>query len=156
MPLSASRGQIFLVPVSYPQHPVHKFPQPIAILPRSARVRIPMDKACNLLGGMLRQLRRPEAAVAWLSGVWPQVVGRTIAAHTRPVRCAAGCLEIAADGKPWRIQLETMSNEFCAQVNRNWGGTLVREIKFVDAHRPRHISHEFDNDHTPFVRRRKT
>jgi predicted nucleic acid-binding Zn ribbon protein len=115
-----------------------------------------MDRAGNFLGGMLRQLKRPEAAVAWLSGVWPQVVGRTIAAHTRPVRCAAGCLEIAADGKPWRIQLETMSNEFCAQVNRNWGATLVREIKFVDAHRPRHISHEFDNDHTPFVRRRKT
>jgi predicted nucleic acid-binding Zn ribbon protein len=115
-----------------------------------------MDKASNFLGGMLRQLKRPEAAVAWLSGVWPQVVGRTIAAHTHPVRCAAGCLEIAADGKPWRVQLESMSNEFCAQVNRNWGGNLVREIKFVDAHRPRHISHEFDNDHTPFIRRRKS
>ena len=119
-----------------------------------ARLRVPMEKAEDFLGGMLRQLKRPEAAVAWLSGVWPQVVGRTIAAHTRPVRCAGGCLEVATDGKPWCVQLETMQKEFCVQVNRNWGGTLVREVKFVAASR-RHISHEFDNDHTPFVRRRK-
>jgi predicted nucleic acid-binding Zn ribbon protein len=138
---------------TYPQRPVHKIPQAGTDFRVSARLRVPMDQAGNFLGGMLRQLKRPEAAVAWLSGVWPQVVGRTIAAHTRPVRCTAGCLEVATDGKPWRVQLETMQKEFCAQVNRNWGGTLVREVKFVAA--SRHISHEFDNDHTPFVRRRK-
>jgi|SRR5271156_1447044 len=114
-----------------------------------------MDKAGNFLGGMLRQLKHPEAAVAWLAGVWPTVVGVTVAAHTRPVRCAAGCLEVATDGKPWQTQLESMSTEFRAHVNRKWGGSLVREIKFVPATTPRHISHEFDNDHTPFVRRRK-
>jgi predicted nucleic acid-binding Zn ribbon protein len=114
-----------------------------------------MDRAGNFLGGMLRQLKRPEATIAWLAGVWPTVVGTTVAAHTRPVRCTAGCLEVATDGKPWQIQLETMSSEFCTQVNRNWGGNLVREIKFVVTPKPRHISHEFNNDHTPFVRRRK-
>lgn len=103
----------------------------------------------------MRQLKRPESAVAWLAGVWPSVVGPTIASHTRPVRCAAGCLEIATDSKPWQNQLETMSREFCAQVNCKWGGTLVREIKFVPAARAPHISHEFNNEHTPFVRRRK-
>ncbi len=139
----------------YPQEAVHKFPQAETDFGLGAKIRVPMEKAENFLGGMLRQLKRPEAAVAWLSGVWPQVVGRTIAAHTRPVRCAGGCLEVATDGKPWRVQLETMQKEFCAQVNRNWGGTLVREVKFVPATRLRHISHEFDNDHTPFVRRRK-
>jgi predicted nucleic acid-binding Zn ribbon protein len=105
---------------------------------------------------MLCQLKRPEAAVAWLTGVWPTVVGRTIAAHTRPVRCAAGCLEVATDAKSWQTQLESMSGEFCAQVNRNWGGNLVREIRFVLAAQPRHISHEFNNNHTPFIRSRKS
>jgi predicted nucleic acid-binding Zn ribbon protein len=114
-----------------------------------------MDRAGNFLGGMLRQLKRPEAAVAWLAGVWPQVVGTTIAAHTRPVRCTAGCLEVATDGKPWQIQLETMRGEFCTQINRTWGGNLVREVKFVAAARPRHISHEFNNEHMPFIRSRK-
>jgi predicted nucleic acid-binding Zn ribbon protein len=113
-----------------------------------------MERAGNFLGGMLRQMKRPEAAVAWLRGVWPTVVGVTVAAHTRPVRCAAGCLEVATDGMPWQIQFETMSVEFCAQINRNWGGNLVREIRFVPAMKPRYISHEFNNDHTPFVRRR--
>ena len=148
--------KLFWVTRNYPQPPVHKFPQAETDLGLGARIRVPMEKAENFLGGMLRQLKRPEAAVAWLSGVWPQVVGRTIAAHTRPVRCAGGCLEVVTDGKPWRVQLETMQKEFCAQVNRNWGGMLVREVKFVPASRPRHISHEFDNDHTPFVRRRKS
>ena len=156
MRLSASRVQILGAPgLTYPQRAVHKFPQAETHFRTGVRLRVLMEKAGNFLGGMFRQLKRPEAAVAWLSGVWPQVVGRTIAAHTRPVRCAAGCLEIAADGKPWRIQLETMGAEFCAQVNRNWGGSLVREIKFVDDQKLRRISHEFDNDHTPFVRRRE-
>jgi predicted nucleic acid-binding Zn ribbon protein len=115
-----------------------------------------MERAGDFLGGMMRQVKRPESAVAWLAGVWPSVVGATVAAHTRPVRCAAGCLEIATDSKPWQLQLETMSGEFCAQVNRSWGGKLVREIKFVPAMRARHISHEFNNEHTPFVRRPKT
>jgi predicted nucleic acid-binding Zn ribbon protein len=114
-----------------------------------------MERAGDFLGGMLRQMKRPEAAVAWLAGVWPAVVGSTIAAHTRPVKCVAGRLEVATDGKSWQTQLETMSAEFCAQVNRNWGGNLVREIRFVPATRSGHISHEFNNDHTPFVRRRK-
>lgn len=101
-------------------------------------------------------MKRPEAAVAWLSGVWPSVVGKTLAAHTRPVRCHAGCLEIAADDKPWQNQIEQMQREFCAQVNKAWGATLVREVKFVAAKPgPRHISHELDNEHTPFIRKRR-
>ena len=83
-----------------------------------------MERAGNFLGGMLRQLKRPEAAVAWLSGVWPSVVGKTLARHTRPVRCHKGCLEVAADGKAWRKQLEEMKSEFCTQVNKAWGSAL--------------------------------
>jgi predicted nucleic acid-binding Zn ribbon protein len=115
-----------------------------------------MERAGNFLGGMLRQLKRPEAAVAWLSGVWPSVVGKTLARHTRPVRCHKGCLEVAADGKAWRKQLEEMKDEFCTQVNKAWGSALVREVKFVPAKPgPQHISHELNNEHTPFIRRRK-
>jgi predicted nucleic acid-binding Zn ribbon protein len=112
-----------------------------------------MERAGNFLGGMLRQLKRPEAAVAWLSGVWPSVVGNTLAAHTRPVRCFSGCLEIFTDGKAWQKQLEQMKPEFCAQVNKAWGGTLVRDVKFAKPVAAR-ISHELDNEHIPFIRRR--
>jgi predicted nucleic acid-binding Zn ribbon protein len=116
-----------------------------------------MERAGNFLGGTLRQIKRPEAVVAWLSGVWPSVVGKTLAAHTRPVRCQAGCLEIAADTKAWQKQLEQMKPEFCAQVNKAWGGSLIREVKFAASKPgPRRISHEMDNEHTPFIRRRRS
>jgi len=47
-----------------------------------------------------------------------------------------------------------MKGEFCAQVNCSWGGNLVREVKFVAKPGP-HVSHELDNNHLPFVRRRR-
>lgn len=140
-----------------------------------------MEKAAELLGRVARQMRRPEAPIAWLVSSWPRIVGMTIAAHTRPARCQDGRLEIAADGKVWQRQLESMARDFCAQINRAWGSTLVREVKFTPAKdrtaaapgasasdakpsgaaapgtkaRRRSVPYELDNDHTPFIRRRK-
>jgi predicted nucleic acid-binding Zn ribbon protein len=115
-----------------------------------------MDKAGNFLGGVVRRMRRPEAAIAWLTSMWPKIVGKALAARTRPLRCENGCLEIAADNKAWRKQLEDMKLEFCARINQAWGGKLIREVRFVAAKPgPKHISHEFNNEHTPFVRRGK-
>ena len=112
-----------------------------------------MERAGNFLGNTFRKMKRPEAAIAWLSAVWPSVVGSTLAAHTRPVRCSHGRLEISADAKPWRRQIEGLSVEFSAQVNKAWGSTLVREVKFVASQAElRHVSKELDNNHTPFVR----
>ena len=48
-----------------------------------------------------------------------------------------------------------MKPEFCAQVNKAWGGTLVREVKFAKPVAAR-ISHEFNNEHIPFIRLRRT
>ena len=119
-----------------------------------------MERAGRLLGRALRRVRRPEAGIAWLSSSWREVVGETLAAHTRPVRCEHGHLEIAADAKEWVAQLQTMEREFCAQINCAWGGDLVRDVTLV-APRPAAPSEgvprpprELDNQHTPFVRRR--
>lgn len=138
-----------------------------------------MDKAGDLLGRVARKLGQSQAPIAWLTSSWPRIVGPTVAAHARPLRCHNGCLEIAADGKVWQRQLESMSRDFCSQINRAWGSTLVREVKFAlttprpssaagaslsdapaapSAARPsmrRTIPHELDNDHLPFIRRRK-
>jgi predicted nucleic acid-binding Zn ribbon protein len=115
-----------------------------------------MQKAGEFLGKVVRRIQRPEAALAWLAGSWSNVVGETLAAHTRPVRCSSGCLDIAIDGKPWQKQVENLSKEFCARINREWGGSLVREVKFVPSKLgSRFIAHENDNNHTPFVRSRR-
>ena len=126
-----------------------------------------MERAGNFLGRTLRRLERPEAALAWLSSTWPTIVGKALAARTRPIRCENGRLEIATDGKAWQKQLESMKQEFCARINQAWGGHLIREVEFIAAKRalsakesagkpgPKR-AHELDNEHTPFIRRRKS
>jgi len=113
-----------------------------------------MERAGEILGRVLRRLARPEAALAWLSSAWPSIVGRSLAMHARPVRCTGGCLELAADGIGWQQTLQTMSPELCGRINRAWGARLVREVKFVP-HKPTRLPREADNEHTPFIRRRR-
>jgi predicted nucleic acid-binding Zn ribbon protein len=125
-----------------------------------------MERAGRFLGSALRRLQRPEAGIAWLTSAWPEVVGKTLAAHTRPVRCQAGHLEVIADGLAWQEHLQAIEHEFCAQINCSWGGDLVRDIRFVGAHQvpespaasspasSARLPHEADNNHTPFIRRR--
>lgn len=114
-----------------------------------------MEKAGEFLGRVARRLGKPEAAIAWLGAAWPTIVGKALAAHTRPLQCESGCLIIVVDGKPWQKQLESLKREFCGRINHEWGGTLVRDVKFVAAKPgPRRISRELDNEHTPFIRKR--
>jgi hypothetical protein len=90
-----------------------------------------MEKAGDLLGRVARRLGHPHAALVWLCSAWPQIVGATLAAHTRPLRCESGRLEVAADAKTWQNQLDEMKADFCGRVNQAWGSTLIREVRFV-------------------------
>lgn len=115
-----------------------------------------MERAGEFLGRVVRRLKQPDATFAWLASTWPTVVGQTLAAHTRPVRCDGHCLELMADGKAWQRQLETMQRELCVRINQAWGGSLIREVKFIAAKPgPQRIPHEADNEYTPFIRRRR-
>jgi len=113
-----------------------------------------MERAGEFLGRALRRLERTEAALAWLTSAWPSIVGPALSKHTRPVRCERGTLDIAPVGAPWTAQIESMQREFCVRVNQAWGSTLIHEVKFIAA-RPARVSREFDNAHTPFLRRRR-
>lgn len=114
-----------------------------------------MERAGEFLGKALRRLNRPEAALAWLESAWPTVVGHALAAHAQPMRCHNGLLELAASSKAWQKQLQSMQGELCNRINQAWGGTLVRELKFVDSKpAPARVPREADNHHTPFIRRR--
>ncbi|HXZ13756.1 MAG TPA: DUF721 domain-containing protein [Candidatus Sulfotelmatobacter sp.] len=114
-----------------------------------------MERAGELLGRALRRIERSEAALAWLTSAWPAIVGRPLAAHTHPVRCEGGTLAIAADTAPWQNQIEGMQREFRTRVNQAWGGALVREVKVLAGRPGPGPSREFDNAHTPFLRRRR-
>ena len=115
-----------------------------------------MDKAGEVLGKVVRRFDRPEATLAWLSGVWPSITGESLAAHTQPIRFDGGMLEVAADAKAWQQQIESMKRELRDRVNRAWGGNLISDVEFVTAKPgPKGASREADNEHTPFIRRRR-
>jgi predicted nucleic acid-binding Zn ribbon protein len=124
-----------------------------------------MKRAGEFLGKVLGKLDRPEAGLAWLSSTWPSIVGKALAAHTRPLRCGGHCLVVSAEGEAWQLELENLKRELCDRINQAWGGSLVREVKFVAQTRascaphglggPGPISHEMDNQHIPFIRRRR-
>src|SRR6202453_2399885 len=111
-----------------------------------------MDRAGKLLGGVLRRLDRPEAALAWLASAWPKVVGKILAAHTKPIRCEAGRLEIVADGKAWQKQLESMKKEFCERGNQAWGGNLGPRVNFIAKPLRQRVELGMDNEHMAFIR----
>jgi predicted nucleic acid-binding Zn ribbon protein len=115
-----------------------------------------MDRAGEFLGKVVRRFDRPEATLAWLASAWPTIAGKTLAAHTRPTKCDGGSLEVVADAKAWQQQIESMKRELRDRINCAWGGNLVREVQFVAAKPgPKHVSHEADNAHIPFIRRRR-
>ena len=114
-----------------------------------------MERAGEILARAMRRIPRREAPLAWLTGAWPSIVGPRLAAHTRPVSCSGGSLEIMVGGKDWGRELSDMKSEFCRRINQSWGGVLVCEVRFVAAKASAgRIRHEIDNDHTPFVRRK--
>jgi hypothetical protein len=90
-----------------------------------------MERAGKSLWSALRRVARPEKPLDLLTAVWPLMVGRRLASHTRPVAWVKGRVDVAVDEPEWKSQLESMGKDVRAQVNRWWGSELVREVRFV-------------------------
>jgi predicted nucleic acid-binding Zn ribbon protein len=116
-----------------------------------------MNRAGDFLGNVIRRINHPDATLAWLESAWLSVVGPQLASHTRPLRCVRHRLELSTDSAAWQSQLSSMEADLRARINSAWGGTLVRELKFVRnaaAATSPALPRELDNSHTPFIRRR--
>ena len=90
-----------------------------------------MEQAEKSLWSALRQVAKPERPLDLLTVVWPLMVGRRLATHTRPVAWHKGRVDVAVDDPGWQSQLESMSKHVREQVNKWWGAELVREVRFV-------------------------
>jgi predicted nucleic acid-binding Zn ribbon protein len=112
-----------------------------------------MERAADILGATLRRMKNPDAAPAWLNARWAVLVGDTIAAHVRPVNFANGVLRLEADSREWKLQAEMMNERLRERLNRDWRGTLVRELRVEVKHGAK-LRHEFDNNYLPFLRKR--
>jgi hypothetical protein len=63
-----------------------------------------------------------------LGPLWSQVVGKTLAQHSRPVFFTAGTLKLAASSPTWAVQLRHISEEIRHQINRYLGSSVVRKV----------------------------
>lgn len=90
-----------------------------------------MERAGKSLWNVLRRLADPEKPLDLLAAVWPLIVGVRLAAHTEPIAWDQGWLKVAVNEPEWQKQLESMSGEVCGQINRWWGGQVVREVSLV-------------------------
>src|SRR5689334_17860427 len=120
---------------------------------RCARIANSMERVGDILGTTLRRMKDREAARAWLAANWPAIAGERVAGHTRAVALQDGVFRIEADSAPWKLQVDTLATTICEQINRAWGGSLVRRIHIEEPpRRGKRISFAEDNQHTPFIR----
>lgn len=109
-------------------------PQPIAdaldtvmsgLMPRTGRPT-PRDDA-NRDGEVAGAGRAPSAAV-WgtVFSRWEELVGASLARHTRPLRLEAGVLVVAVDLPPWATQVRALAPGILARVAEQSGEALDR------------------------------
>ena len=74
--------------------------------------------------------RRRAPATAQVIADWDAIVGPALAAVTTPRRLQAGSLTIACTG-PVAMELQHLSVELLARINRHVGGQPVTRLRFV-------------------------
>ena len=76
------------------------------------------------------QVRRSNPRmVEILAPLWPQVAGKPMARHSRPVDFEDGMLTLECDCKAWSAEMRRMADDILAQINRYLGLTAVRKLK---------------------------
>ena len=82
-----------------------------------------LDKVTRALGG-------PEASVlAAVFGRWKEIVGATVAAHSRPVSLTGGTLTIAVDQPGWATQLTYLEGDLRRRIAEVSGSDVVRGVR---------------------------
>jgi hypothetical protein len=68
---------------------------------------------------------------------WPQAVGKTIAARTRPARMVRTRLIVEVEDVIWQRQLFSLTRQICANLARHLGPGIVDDVEFRVAPRRR-------------------
>jgi hypothetical protein len=63
-----------------------------------------------------------------LASLWPQVVGKPLAQHCRPVGLEGGRLTLGTADADWAVQLRFMSEEIRAEINSFLGSPAVKKL----------------------------
>ncbi|HVX67941.1 MAG TPA: DUF721 domain-containing protein [Bryobacteraceae bacterium] len=87
-----------------------------------------MDRAGNVLRKL--GLGSPDAAEELARAAWPRAVGKRIAARTRPVAFANGCLVVEVEDPVWLEHLRTMRAQILPRVKKAAGADVITALDF--------------------------
>jgi predicted nucleic acid-binding Zn ribbon protein len=62
--------------------------------------------------------------------IWPEAVGKVIAAHTSRVKLVRTTLVVEVEDATWQRQLHTLSRQILARIRKLTGSTFVEELEF--------------------------
>lgn len=90
-----------------------------------------MEEISKILPHIFRsQVRRSNPRmVEILAPLWPQVAGKPMARHSRPVAFEEGTLMLECDCTAWSAEMSRMAEEIRVQVNQYLGTAAVRKLK---------------------------
>jgi hypothetical protein len=84
-----------------------------------------------------KQIRRAEPhLLEILVPLWPRIVGKTMAQHSRPAQFDLGLLTLHADCPTWGMQLRHMTDEIRSEVNRFLGQAIVKNLRIKTVTQP--------------------
>ena len=96
---------------------------------RRARRDDPQPLA-GAIGGLLETHGwQQRAAMGSVFGRWAEIVGRDLAAHTRPDSFADGELAVTADSTAWATQVRLLAPVLVKRLNTELGDGSVRRVK---------------------------
>ncbi len=70
-----------------------------------------------------------RAAMGSVFGRWEEIVGRDLAAHTRPDSFSDGELVVTADSTAWATQVRLLASALVRRLNAELGDGTVRRVK---------------------------
>ena len=97
-----------------------------------------MDEIGKLLPALFKaQIRRSEPhLLEILVPLWPRIVGKGMAQHSRPATFGSGLLTVYADCPTWGTQLRHMTEEIRTEVNGFLGQAVVKNLKIKTVTQP--------------------
>ncbi|MDP8936630.1 MAG: DUF721 domain-containing protein [Actinomycetota bacterium] len=90
--------------------------------PDPRRVGESLDDVARSLGGA------PATALATVFGRWSDIVGPTVAAHSRPLSLGRGVLAIAVDEPGWATQLTYLEADLLRRLDETLGAGVVTRV----------------------------
>jgi predicted nucleic acid-binding Zn ribbon protein len=91
-----------------------------------------MKNLSTFLPGFLRHIASDSGvALIFLQQLWPQIVGKELAANSRPLRLGKKKLLVAVPSEIWQNELTGLKPTFLSKINDYWQLSLVERITFT-------------------------